>query len=173
MSGCPVVIAQSTGSLSQVSVLGSIPDGYQPFHFPLFSPQNLLIRIQTYPPPNLQIIHRTTLDHPYHCLYVILALSNASKDDKYPTSGHVTGTKLPREGGGGGGGRNRLARKNSTGTNHTVDEVSACSCIFRHTVSNLLHNSVFSSSCIVQLLHLVISCVLSNLLDKLVVSSVL
>ena len=138
MSGCLVVIAQSTGSSSQLSVLGSIPDGYQPFHFPLFSPQNLLIRIQTYPPPNLQIIHQTTLDHPYHCLYVILALSNASKDDKYPTSGHVTGTKLPGEGG--GGGQSRLARKNSTGTNYTVDEVSAYSCIFRHTVSNLLSN---------------------------------
>ena len=142
---CPVVIAQSTGSLSRVSTLGSIPDAYRLFIFVYFH------LITSDIPPNLQIIHRTTLDHPYHCLYVILALSNASKDDKYPHSGHVTGTKLP---GGGGGGRGRLARKNSTGTNYTVDEVSACSCIFRHTVSNLVHNSVFSiSSCIAQLFY--------------------
>ena len=66
-----------------------------------------------------QIIYRTTLDHPYHCLYVILALSNASKDNLYPTAGHVTGM-LRNQGGREGG---RLQRKQSA-VGGSVDEVN-------------------------------------------------
>lgn len=61
-----------------------------------------------------QIIYRTTLEHPHHCLYVILALSNATKDNRYPTSGHVSGTRVTKATG-------RLARK--TSNVGTVDEV--------------------------------------------------
>lgn len=39
----------------------------------------------------LQVIYRSTLEHPFHCLYVVLALSNATKDDQFPKSGYVTG----------------------------------------------------------------------------------
>ncbi len=63
-----------------------------------------------------EIILRTTFDHPHHSLYVILALSNASKDDVFPAAGHVTGTKMPK-------GTGRLQRKNSSGVGSTVDEV--------------------------------------------------
>ena len=69
-------------------------------------------------PVYFQIIYRTTVDHPYHCLYVILALSNASKDNLYPVAGHVTGS-LRNQGGRGGG---RLQRKPSAVG--SVDEVS-------------------------------------------------
>ena len=69
----------------------------------------------------VQIIYRTTLEHPYHCLYVLLALSNASKDNLYPAAGHVTGT-LRNQGGRGGG---RLQRKQSSVG--SVDEVSQSS----------------------------------------------
>lgn len=80
----------------------------------------------------LQMIYRTTLDHPYHCLYVILALSNASKDDKYPALGHVTGTKVPS---GGTGMRGRLTKKSSTSGTSTVDEVSSCNLPLNPVVS--------------------------------------
>ena len=56
------------------------------------------------------------MDHPYHSLYVTLALSHASMDDRLPSAGHVTGAKLSRPVG-------RLVKKNSTGTGSTVDEV--------------------------------------------------
>ena len=68
-----------------------------------------------------EIIFRTTLDHPHHSLYVILAIGNASKDDMFPSSGHVTGTKLPK--GTGSGGVGKLQRKKSASMGSTVDEV--------------------------------------------------
>ena len=71
----------------------------------------------------LQIIYRTTVDHPYHCLYIILALSNASKDNLYPVAGHVTGTlRNQRE-----RDRERLQRNQST-----VDEVSQPPYVYIH-----------------------------------------
>ena len=64
----------------------------------------------------LQIIFRTSVDHPHHSLYVTLALSHASMDDAFPASGHVTGVaKATRPTG-------RLAKKTST-AGSTVDEV--------------------------------------------------
>ncbi len=63
----------------------------------------------------IQIIYRTALDHPHHCLYSILALSNASKDDKFSSSGHVSGSKSS-------GRASRLSRKGGSG--RSVDEVS-------------------------------------------------
>ncbi len=63
------------------------------------------------------IILRSTLDHPHHSLYVILALSNASKDNLFPVAGHVTGTRMSKASG-------RLQRKNSSGVGNAVDEVS-------------------------------------------------
>ena len=64
-----------------------------------------------------QIIFRTSVEHPHHSLYVTLALSHASMDNSFPSSGHVTGgaVKSPRPSG-------RLAKKNSTAAS-TVDEV--------------------------------------------------
>ena len=62
----------------------------------------------------VQIIYRTALDHPHHCLYSILALSNASKDDKFSSSGHVSGKSSGRT--------SRLSRKGGSG--RSVDEVS-------------------------------------------------
>ena len=82
-----------------------------------------------------QIIYRTTLDHPYHCLYVILALSNASKDNLYPTAGHVTGV-LRNPGGRGGG---RLQRKPSA-VGGSVDEVNH---VHTYTTVTLLELSFF------------------------------
>ncbi len=63
----------------------------------------------------IQIIYQTALDHPHHCLYSILALSNASKDDKFSSSGHVSGSKSS-------GRASRLSRKGGSG--RSVDEVS-------------------------------------------------
>ena len=40
---------------------------------------------------HVQVIYHCTLEYPYHCLYIILALSNASKDDQFPKSRYVTG----------------------------------------------------------------------------------
>ncbi len=62
----------------------------------------------------VQIIYRTALDHSHHCLYSILALSNASKDDKFSSSGHVSGKSSGRT--------SRLSRKGGSG--RSVDEVS-------------------------------------------------
>ena len=39
-----------------------------------------------------ELICRVTIDHPHHCLYVVLALSNASKDDAF-SSEHMSGSK--------------------------------------------------------------------------------
>jgi ataxia telangiectasia mutated family protein len=63
-----------------------------------------------------EIIFRTSVEHPHHSLYVTLALSHASMDNSFPSSGHVTGgaVKSPRPSG-------RLAKKNSTAAS-TVDE---------------------------------------------------
>ncbi len=61
----------------------------------------------------MQIIYRTALDHPHHCLYSILALSNASKDDKFSSSGHVSGKNSGRT--------SHLSRKEGSG--RFVDEV--------------------------------------------------
>ena len=70
------------------------------------------------------MLYRLGKDHPYHSLYVILALSNAGIDNEFPQKGYVSGqrrsnggtmsngTKLRRStggaggrGGGGGGGQ--------------------------------------------------------------------
>ena len=45
----------------------------------------------------LQIIFKTALDHPYHSLYVIFALSNACKDNEFPIQGHVSGAKKTKQ----------------------------------------------------------------------------
>ncbi|XP_019856363.1 PREDICTED: serine-protein kinase ATM [Amphimedon queenslandica] len=62
-----------------------------------------------------EMLYRLGKDHPYHSLYVILALSNAGIDNEFPQKGYVTGqrrsnggamsngTKLRRSGGGAGG----------------------------------------------------------------------
>ena len=42
---------------------------------------------------NRQILFKICTDHPYHSLYVILALSNASLDNEFPQNGYVTGTR--------------------------------------------------------------------------------
>ena len=55
------------------------------------------------------------MEHPYHCLYIILALSNATKDKQFPRSGYVTGSKPTAATGG------RLSRKNVAAA--TIDEV--------------------------------------------------
>eukprot|EP00731_Ephydatia_muelleri_P031937 Em0023g444a len=39
-----------------------------------------------------ELICRVTIDHPHHCLYVVLALANASKDDTF-SSEHTSGSK--------------------------------------------------------------------------------
>ena len=63
----------------------------------------------------MQLIYKCTLEHPYHCLYVILALSNASKDSFYPQAGYVTGTRN------GASGSSKLHRKGSSSS--SIDEV--------------------------------------------------
>ncbi len=65
----------------------------------------------------LQVILRCTVDHPYHCLYIILALSNASKDNLFPRTGYVTGSK---------GTSSRLALRSSSAS--SIDEVSDLYC---------------------------------------------
>ena len=55
------------------------------------------------------------MEHPYHCLYIILALSNATKDNLFPKSGYVTGSKSTTSG--------RLSRKSAPPT--SIDEVQA------------------------------------------------
>ncbi|XP_064386958.1 uncharacterized protein LOC135335396 [Halichondria panicea] len=65
------------------------------------------------------IIYRTALDHPHHCLYSILALSNASKDDKFSSSGHVSGKNSGRT--------SHLSRKEGSGRFVDEDKVKAAS----------------------------------------------
>lgn len=62
----------------------------------------------------VQVIYSSTVEHPYHCLYIILALSNATKDNQFPKSGYVTGSKSTATSG-------RLSRKNVPAT--SIDEV--------------------------------------------------
>ena len=71
-----------------------------------------------------QIIFKTAVDHPYHSLYIILALSNACKDDEFPQSGYVTGSKSSRS-------HTKLHRSNSEPQSN-VDEVRVCVCVYAY-----------------------------------------
>ena len=50
-----------------------------------------------------QLIERAAVDHPHHTLFILLALANAEKDEKYIHTGKRNGTS-------------RLARNHSKGT---------------------------------------------------------
>ena len=60
-------------------------------------------------------------DHPYHSLYVLLALSNAGLDNEFPQKGYVTGQRRSSAatstsgGAGGGGGGGKLRRSSVKG----------------------------------------------------------
>ena len=58
----------------------------------------------------LQIIERTALDHPHHTLFILLALANADKDEKY-----LSGTRKAAT--------SRLTRKPSKGVVEMVSKV--------------------------------------------------
>lgn len=70
-------------------------------------------RVTLHPP---QVIYRSTLEHPFHCLYVVLALSNATKDDQFPKSGYVTGTSHKNTAG---------SRLRNSVSPSSIDEVSS------------------------------------------------
>lgn len=63
--------------------------------------------------PFEKAILRCTEEHPYHCLYIILALSNATKDQQFP-KGYVTGSKNLAS-------SSRLSRKSVSSS--SIDEV--------------------------------------------------
>ena len=65
--------------------------------------------------PN-KLICRVTIDHPHHCLYVVLALSNASKDDAF-SSEHMSGSKASAR-------TNARLSKAKPAQHTSVDEVS-------------------------------------------------
>lgn len=46
----------------------------------------------------LQLIERTAVDHPHHTLFILFALANAEKDNKYLTGGkkNATASRLTR-----------------------------------------------------------------------------
>lgn len=50
----------------------------------------------------LQLIERTAVDHPHHTLFILLALANAEKDDKYLTAGKKNTSRLTRNNSKGG-----------------------------------------------------------------------
>ena len=64
----------------------------------------------------LQMIYKTAMDHPFHSLYIILALSNACKDDEYPQTGYVSGSRNARS-------HSKLRRSMSDPLQSNVDEV--------------------------------------------------
>jgi len=49
-----------------------------------------------------QLIERTAVDHPHHTLFILLALANAEKDDKYLTAGKKNTSRLTRNNSKGG-----------------------------------------------------------------------
>ena len=50
-----------------------------------------------------QLIERTAVDHPHHTLFILFALANAEKDDKYLTAGKKNAaSKLTRNNSKGG-----------------------------------------------------------------------
>ena len=60
-----------------------------------------------------QIIERTAIDHPHHTMFILLALANAEKDNKFLGEGRREATT------------SRLTRNSSKGTKGVVDEVSS------------------------------------------------
>lgn len=49
-----------------------------------------------------ELIERTAVDHPHHTLFILLALANAEKDDKYLTAGKKNTSRLTRNNSKGG-----------------------------------------------------------------------
>ena len=61
-----------------------------------------------------QLIERAAVDHPHHTLFILLALANAEKDEKYINTGKRNGTS-------------RLARNHSKGTKGFTEVSYLCS----------------------------------------------
>ena len=109
--------------------------------FPTFShlPTYISLSLYHYPslslfPSLLQMLYHLGKDHPYHSLYVILALSNAGLDNEFPQKGYVTGQRRSSTttstcgsaaGGGGGGKLRKSSVKGGSGVGGqcVVDDV--------------------------------------------------
>ena len=93
-----------------------------------------------------QMLLRLCKEHPYHSLYVILALSNASLDNEFPESGYVTGTR----GNPPPGKRMKRSSTNPSNTNiKSVDEVRVHTCKYMQEVCFQIahtHNFYYTNS---------------------------
>ena len=68
-----------------------------------------------------KLICRVSIDHSHHCLYVVLALGNATKDEAFSPE-HTTGSKPSA--------RTNARLSKAKSTHHaTVDEVSVEGCV--------------------------------------------